>query len=213
MMNLPIKVAILASERQDLFPPSCTAPVELLWTDSLERFLECSASIFIDLDFDGSEFRKKQLVQLQPAIVVVNSVSWVCADLPAGFIRLNGWPGFTHPEILELAAESDQLPALLSDFAVSCGKTCLKVPDTVGMVRPRILAMIINEAWLALEEEISSATEIDTAMKMGTNYPLGPFEWTDRIGKKEVLTLLQQLAKQNPSFKPSSLLERQTSEL
>ena len=126
--------------------------------------------------------------------------------MPAGFVRLNAWPGFTHPEILELAFDKDELPESINHFATACGKTCIKVPDTIGLIRPRMLAMIINEAWMALEEQISSRKEIDTAMKMGTNYPLGPFEWTDLIGKRQVLTLLQQLEKQHPSYKPSSLL-------
>lgn len=212
MMNLPIKVAILANDRQDLFPPHCEEPVELLWADSLDKFLYQSADLFIDLDFDGSEIRKEQLKSLQPATIMVNSVSWTCKQLPAGFVRLNAWPGFTHPEILELAFEKDELPEPVNHFATACGKTCLKVPDTIGMIRPRILAMIINEAWMALEEKISTRKEIDIAMKMGTNYPLGPFEWTDLIGEKQILTLLKQLEKQNPSYKPSSLLERYTNE-
>ncbi|WP_290794590.1 3-hydroxyacyl-CoA dehydrogenase family protein [Flavihumibacter sp. UBA7668] len=212
MMNLPIKVAILANDRQDLFPPHCEEPVVMLWADSLDKFLDQTADLFIDLDFDGSEIRKKQLKTLQPSIIMVNSVSWTCKDLPTGFVRLNAWPGFTHPEILELAFEMDELPEPINLFAAACGKTCLKVPDTIGMIRPRMLAMILNEAWMALEEKISSRKDIDTAMKMGTNYPLGPFEWTDLIGKKQVLTLLQQLEKQNPSYKPSSLLERYINE-
>ncbi len=44
------------------------------------------------------------------------------------------------------------------------------------------MAMIINEAWHALAEEVSTKNEIDTAMKLGTNYPYGPFEWAEKIG-------------------------------
>ena len=42
--------------------------------------------------------------------------------------------------------------------------------------------MIINEAFLALQEGVSTKEEINTAMKLGTNYPLGPFEWVEKIG-------------------------------
>ena len=50
--------------------------------------------------------------------------------------------------------------------------------------------MIINEAFFALGEDISSKTEIDIAMKLGTNYPFGPFEWADLIGLDKIAQLL-----------------------
>jgi 3-hydroxybutyryl-CoA dehydrogenase len=46
--------------------------------------------------------------------------------------------------------------------------------------------MIINEAYFAWGDEVSSKTDIDTAMKLGTNYPFGPFEWANRIGIENV---------------------------
>ena len=49
-------------------------------------------------------------------------------------------------------------------------------PDIPGFISARVVSMIINEAYFALEEEVSSKEEIDTAMKLGTNYPYGPFD-------------------------------------
>jgi 3-hydroxybutyryl-CoA dehydrogenase len=51
--------------------------------------------------------------------------------------------------------------------------------------------MIINEAYLTLEEGIASREDIDLAMKLGTNYPYGPFEWADRIGLGNVVRVLR----------------------
>ena len=51
-----------------------------------------------------------------------------------------------------------------------------------GFITARVIAMIINEAFFALQENVSSKEEIDTAMRLGTNYPYGPFEWTKLIG-------------------------------
>ncbi|MCF1716960.1 3-hydroxyacyl-CoA dehydrogenase family protein [Flavihumibacter sp. RY-1] len=203
----PIKVAILNSNRQDLFPANCEAPVELVWMDKLESFLEFPADLFIDLDFDGSEQRKENLAKLKKPIAV-NAVNWPCSKLPPGFVRINAWPGFTHPELVELAFTQDMLPKELDYFLKACGKTWMKVPDVAGMIRPRILAMILNEAWMTLEEGISTREEIDIAMKLGTNYPMGPFEWTSLIGEKNVLQLLIILAGENPAYKPSRLLEQ-----
>jgi 3-hydroxyacyl-CoA dehydrogenase len=54
--------------------------------------------------------------------------------------------------------------------------------------------MIINEAYFALGEDVSSKDEIDLAMKLGTNYPYGPFEWCKKIGLKKVYSLLEKLS-------------------
>lgn len=206
MIPEPIKVAILSSQRQDLFPAHCPEPINLVWFDEPSGFFSQRADVYIDLDFDGSSERIQQLAVFDAAAIVVNSVSFTCAELAAGFIRLNGWPGFTHPEVLELAWRSHELPPAFLQFAEACGKSCIRVPDTVGMIRPRIVAMIINEAWMAFEENVSTPGEIDIAMKMGTNYPLGPFEWTKWIGREALLTLLQKLAKEDPAYTPANLL-------
>ena len=72
--------------------------------------------------------------------------------------------------------------------------------------------MIINEAYFAVEDNVSSKTEIDTAMKLGTNYPHGPFEWAGLIGNKNILALLQQLYVTDRRYKPSELLIKEATE-
>jgi len=66
--------------------------------------------------------------------------------------------------------------------------------------------MIVNEAYFALEDKVSTPTEIDTAMKLGTNYPYGPFEWSEKIGLKNIYLLLQKLSKQDSRYTPCNLL-------
>jgi 3-hydroxybutyryl-CoA dehydrogenase len=61
------------------------------------------------------------------------------------------------------------------------------------MITPRILFMIINEAFYTLQEGTASKEDIDIAMKLGTNYPFGPFEWCDKIGVEEVVSLLDRM--------------------
>jgi 3-hydroxybutyryl-CoA dehydrogenase len=56
-----------------------------------------------------------------------------------------------------------------------------------------VISTIINEALIALMEGVSTREEIDTAMKLGTNYPYGPFEWAEKIGMERVDSLLAQL--------------------
>jgi 3-hydroxybutyryl-CoA dehydrogenase len=65
--------------------------------------------------------------------------------------------------------------------------------DRVGMVTSRVVCMIINEACYALMEGVATAQDIDTAMKLGVNYPYGPFEWCDLIGIKNVYEMMLDL--------------------
>ena len=84
------------------------------------------------------------------------------------------------------------------------------LPDLPGFVAPRVVCMIINEAYLALEEGVSTKAEIDTAMKLGTAYPFGPFEWAEKIGIKKVAGLLQRLALEDKRYQPAPLLLKDT---
>jgi 3-hydroxybutyryl-CoA dehydrogenase len=58
-----------------------------------------------------------------------------------------------------------------------------------------------------LEEKVSTKEEIDTAMKLGTSYPYGPFEWSRKIGVKNIFELLSVLAKTNARYEPAALLK------
>ncbi len=69
--------------------------------------------------------------------------------------------------------------------------------------------MIINEAYFALEADISSKQDIDIAMKLGTNYPHGPFEWCEKIGIKVVYNLLVNLSENNTKYTPCNLLKKE----
>ncbi|MDX5437551.1 MAG: 3-hydroxyacyl-CoA dehydrogenase family protein, partial [Pontibacter sp.] len=56
---------------------------------------------------------------------------------------------------------------------------------------PRMICMIINEACYTLQEQTASIPDIDQGMKLGTNYPKGPFEWANQIGVQNVYRVLQ----------------------
>ena len=86
------------------------------------------------------------------------------------------------------------------------------VKDEPGFISARVIAMIINEAYFALEDNVSSKIEIDTAMKLGTNYPFGPFEWALQIGTGNILALLQKLYLTDSRYKPSQLLAKEALE-
>ena len=88
-------------------------------------------------------------------------------------------------------------------------KNVIPVPDQPGFISARIIAMIINEAYFAKSENVSTEKEIDVAMKLGTNYPYGPFEWASIIGIKNIYALLKILSETDSRYQPSHLIEEE----
>jgi 3-hydroxybutyryl-CoA dehydrogenase len=88
--------------------------------------------------------------------------------------------------------------------------TPLWIKDTPGMVLPRIYAMIANEAAFVLQENVATAKDIDTAMRLGTNYPMGPLAWADQVGVDVVLGILENLwtTYKDERYRPCLLLTK-----
>ena len=122
---------------------------------------------------------------------------------PSNVLRINGWPGFLQRPVWEIAGQPDDTAKAL--FTVLHKKINI-VADQPGFIAARIISMIINEAYYAVGDRVSSRNEIDTAMKLGTNYPFGPFEWAAVIGTEDILALLQELNTTDKRFKPAPLL-------
>jgi 3-hydroxybutyryl-CoA dehydrogenase len=152
--------------------------------------------IYIDASFEeeGPCFSS-----VQNRIVLVNAVCTPSEMLPKHFVRFNGWDGFLSQPSLEIAG-NDEAVIKAKELLTAVGITSIVSADELGMIGPRVVSMIINEAYFALAENISSQAEINTAMKLGTNYPYGPFEWCELIGFKKVSTLLKGLAKINERY-------------
>ncbi len=143
--------------------------------------------------------------------VIINSVIQPLAglSLPSNVYRINGWPTFLNRPVWEIAgAENEAIETLFKALNIKINF----VKDEPGFVSARVIAMITNEAYFALEDNVSSKAEIDTAMKLGTNYPFGPFEWAAVIGLENILALLQQLYSTDSRYKPSQLLITEASE-
>lgn len=129
--------------------------------------------------------------------------------LPSNVYRINGWPTFLNRSVWEIAGTvNEAVEAVFRSLNIRINL----VKDEPGFIAARVIAMIINEGYFALEDNVSSKAEIDTAMKLGTNYPLGPFEWVDKIGKQNTLALLQKLYATDNRYKPSELLIKEATE-
>jgi 3-hydroxybutyryl-CoA dehydrogenase len=136
-------------------------------------------------------------------MVVINSVATTLAETDQRFIRINAWPGFLQSEFIEAACLQEELQQGATDVFSLFRKKVEWLPDTPGFVTPRVISMIINEAFIALKEGVSTKEEINTAMKLGTNYPYGPFEWVEKIGVKRVNELLEKLSSEKTRYASS----------
>lgn len=140
--------------------------------------------------------------------VFINSVTETLSELnlPENVNRMNAWPGFLQRVSWEIVSnDKNQCEGILNHL----GRKLILVKDEPGLVAARVISMIINEAFFALGEEISTRGEIDLAMKLGTNYPEGPFEWIDKIGVANVYHLLKKLSNKDSRYNPSpALLKR-----
>jgi 3-hydroxybutyryl-CoA dehydrogenase len=137
--------------------------------------------------------------------VFINCVTATLQELntPFNVLRINGWNTFLQRPVWEIAGTiNDDSKAV----AEKLNKKIQSVKDEPGFISARIIAMIINEAYFALGDNVSTAAEIDTAMKLGTNYPYGPFEWAEKIGLNNIYLLLQKLSLSDKRYQPSPTL-------
>jgi len=101
-----------------------------------------------------------------------------------------GLPTFVNRSVLEVCTIAKSNELRLKEVCQQLETDFVCVEDRAGLVTPRVICMIINEAYYTLEEGTASRDDIDLAMKLGTNYPYGPFEWAKRIGISNVIELL-----------------------
>jgi 3-hydroxybutyryl-CoA dehydrogenase len=116
------------------------------------------------------------------------------------FVGIAAFPTLLSNQLVELSPSlhtaketADTVKALFE----SVKKETAMVQDAVGMVMPRILCQIINEALFTVQNDVATPKDIDEAMKYGTNYPHGPIAWGELIGFSNVVAVLDALYHQH----------------
>ncbi|WP_286756516.1 3-hydroxyacyl-CoA dehydrogenase family protein [Roseivirga sp. UBA838] len=130
-------------------------------------------------------------------------------EVKCNLFGFNGLPTFINRSILEVSFLDNRpkleelCEALHTDYEI--------VEDRVGMVTPRVVCMIINEAFYTVQEGTASREDIDQGMKLGTNYPYGPFEWVKRMGISHVYEVLEAIYEDTKEerYKICPLLKRE----
>jgi 3-hydroxybutyryl-CoA dehydrogenase len=198
-----MQVVILANEQQQ---QELSSGVQnsgaIVWIKSIEELQQHNADVFMNLLF-AKDSAHMDTVKNFSGVFVIHSVAETLHDLSTTATRINAWPGFLLGQWIEAATSDDASKQLVEAAFALLGKKVQWLPDEPGFVSARAIGMIINEAYLALEEGVSTKEEINTAMKLGTAYPYGPFEWAEKIGLENITALLQKMSESKPHYLPA----------
>jgi 3-hydroxybutyryl-CoA dehydrogenase len=195
-----MKIGIIGSEKAVReWQSRLDAPSSFACLQDTQEHRDCH--VLLDLDFDKHPERLREYASNDRTLFLLNAVECTleqayahCQLVHSGqrMLGINAWPiCLERPELeatnpFSIQVEPHELEA--------CGFESVRFCDSrVGMITPRIISMIINEAHYTVQEGTADSSAIDTAMKLGTNYPKGPFEWLSVWGLERVYPLLEAL--------------------
>jgi len=131
-------------------------------------------------------------------------------DKVVGMHFFNPAPIMKLVEVIKGLRTSDETEAAIIEIAASVGKTSVKVVEAPGFVVNRILMPMMNEAVGIYADGVASAEEIDEAMKLGANHPMGPLALGDLVGLDVCLSVMETLYKEygDTKYRPHPLLRK-----
>lgn len=199
-----MKITILAndSQKEELLIKAIKSKVEYIFIESLSNLSDHKSDVYFVLN---RTLNKEHYPLFENKPVFINAVNETLAEakMPSNFHRINAWPTFLDRNIWEVATSNETEVGIMFN---SIGYKYIIVKDEPGLISARVISMIINEAYFAFEENVSTKEEINIAMKLGTNYPYGPFDWADKIGIYNIYSLLQKLSKNSRRYLISASL-------
>ena len=112
-------------------------------------------------------------------------------------------------EIVRGLETTDETVRVMIEVAMNMGKETVVINEFPGFITSRISALVGNEAFIMLQEGLGTPEDIDKAIKLGLNYPMGPFELVDLVGLDTRLNNLNYLhEKLGEKYRPAPLLEQ-----
>jgi 3-hydroxybutyryl-CoA dehydrogenase len=182
------------------------------------------ANVVIEAVPENIELKKqvfKELDELSPedAILATNTSSFSITEIASATKRpdrvvgmhfFNPVPIMNLVEVIRGASTSDQTIQAVRGLATRLGKTPVEVNEAPGFVVNRLLAPFLNEAIFCLMEGTAEAKDIDTAIKLGLNHPMGPLELADLVGLDTTLAILDYMHEEtgDPKYRPCPLLRK-----
>lgn len=174
-------------------------------------------NVIFDLNYEDTPDHLHYYAPLRNRPVVISAVKTSLQreanrieHVDCALLGMNCLPTFINRPVLECTVLDPSDKDTWYNIGQLLDKKISIVQDRVGMVTPRIVCMIINEAFFTLQEGTATINDIDLGMKLGVNYPYGPFEWAEKIGYNEVYEVLQAVYKDmcDDRYKISSLLKQ-----
>lgn len=180
---------------------------------TLDRKAVADCDLVVEAIVEDLEVKNKLFAELgqicKPATIFAsNTSSFPIAAMakasgrPKQFVGLH----FFNPvqlmklvEVVRTNETSDEVFAAARAFGETCGKSPVACKDTPGFVVNRLLVPYMADAMRMLDRGDATAQDIDTAMKLGCGYPMGPFELTDYVGLDTTLSILQGWVKAHPN--------------
>jgi len=203
-------IVVKASEDQkaEWLGKSGISDLDVEFISAGKNILEIEADAYFIL----TDEKKLQQIANVDRPFFVNAVTEILNELPANCIRINAWRGFLGRDVLEIVAP-EKNKTIAEKVMNALGWKYIFISDIRGMITARSISMIINEAYFALGDDVSTKDEIDIAMKLGTNYPYGPFEWSSKIGLKHIYHLLKKLSEEHKRYIVAPLLEEEAMQI
>lgn len=191
-------------------------------TVSLEDFASCD--LIVEAVTEDMALKKEVFVALDgicpPQAILSSNTSCLCVtemasvtgrgDKVLGLHFFNPVPVMKLLEIVRTILTSEETMATCRAFGESLGKTVVEAPDTPGFIVNRLLVPYLLNAIRLVEDQVATVEDIDQAMKLGTNVPMGPLTLSDFIGLDTMLHIADQMHDEfrDPLYAPPPLLKR-----
>jgi 3-hydroxybutyryl-CoA dehydrogenase len=196
----------VADELAAALETSCVR-LQRIENDDMLDMLDPEATLVIDIG-DGSTDRREIVAQIDrqldpQAVIFVDAyatdVSAIAAHVHhaeriVGFGVIGALADQAAVEIVDADATGDDALALAQETFEAAGKAVVLVENRPGLFLGRVIGSIVNEAMIAVTEDVATADDVDRAMELGVNYPRGPIAWGRRIGGARIAGILNALA-------------------